>query len=237
MTSKRALITGASRGLCLTLADFLAKQDFELIVTARGAAALREAASRLAEHTAVTAVAGNVTDPGHRRALARRAEGGLDLLINNASELGQTPLPLLAEADLERLRDVFESNLFAPLALTQALLPTLEARSGLVVNISSDAASGGYQGWGAYGASKAALDLVSKTLAAELQGVTAVSVYPGNMRTRMHQQAFPGEDISDRPLPEVTLPFWAWLLGQPREAVSGRRFEAQADTWHAEAAA
>ena len=119
------------------------------------------------------------------------------------------------------------------MGLVQATLPLLRKSGGLVINISSDAASGGYSGWGAYGASKAALDLVSLTLAGELRddGVAVVSVDPGDMRTQMHQDAFPGEDISDRPLPEVTLPFWAWLLGQPRTLVTGRRFQAQADRW------
>ena len=112
-------------------------------------------------------------------------------------------------------------------------MPLLRRRAGLVINVSSDAAGGGYPGWGAYGASKAALDLVSLTLASELRddGVAVVSVDPGDMRTQMHQDAFAGEDISDRPLPEVTLPFWAWLLGQPGTSVTGRRFKAQSDRW------
>ena len=124
-------------------------------------------------------------------------------------------------------------NVLAPLALIQEALPLLERAHGLVVNITSDAAIGGYPGWGVYGASKAALDLVSKTLAAELrdEGVAVVSVDPGDMRTTMHQDAYPGQDISDRPLPDVTVPFWAWLLSQPPKAVSGGRFQAQASLW------
>jgi NAD(P)-dependent dehydrogenase (short-subunit alcohol dehydrogenase family) len=124
------------------------------------------------------------------------------------------------------------------LGLAQEALPLLRQRAGLIVNISSDAARGGYEGWGAYGATKAALDLVSLTLANELRpaGVSVVAVDPGDMRTQMHQAAFPGEDISDRPLPDVTLPFWAWLLGQPPGSVSGRRYEAQADHWEVSAA-
>ena len=124
-------------------------------------------------------------------------------------------------------------NVLAPLALIQEALPLLERAHGLVVNITSDAAIGGYPGWGTYGASKAALDLVSKTLAAELKdrGVAVVSVDPGDMRTTMHQDAYPGQDISDQPLPEVTLPFWAWLLSQPPMAVSGMRHQAQAPVW------
>jgi NAD(P)-dependent dehydrogenase (short-subunit alcohol dehydrogenase family) len=133
---------------------------------------------------------------------------------------------------------VLEANLVAPVALVGALLPLLERGRGLVVNVSSDAATGGYPGWGGYGASKAALDLASLTLAGELRPrrVGVVSVDPGDMRTRMHQAAFPGEDISDRPLPEATVPFWAWLLGQDPLAVSGGRFRAQADRWESAAA-
>ena len=142
-------------------------------------------------------------------------------------------MPRLAEYPLEALERVLEVNLIAPLGLVQAALPLLRRSAGLVINISSDAAIGGYPGWGAYGASKAALDLASLTLAGELQDdeVAVVSVDPGDMRTQMHQDAFAGEDISDRPLPEVTLPFWAWLLGQPHALVTGRRFQAQSDRW------
>ena len=142
-------------------------------------------------------------------------------------------MPPLAETSRENLLSVLDVNVLAPLALVQEALPLLESSHGLVVNISSDAAIGGYPGWGTYGASKAALDLVSKTLAAELRdrGVAVVSVDPGDMRTAMHQAAYPGQDISDRPLPEVTLPFWAWLLSQPPMAVSGMRYQAQAPVW------
>ena len=124
-------------------------------------------------------------------------------------------------------------NLLAPLGLAQEVVPLLEQSGGLIVNISSDAAVGGYPGWGGYGASKAALDLISVTLANELrdEGIGVVSVDPGDMRTHMQQEAFPGEDISDRPLPEATLPFWAWLLGQNPLAVSGQRYRAQSETW------
>ncbi len=226
-----ALITGASRGLGLALARFLAGQGYHLVLTARGGEALRRAATELADLTDVVAVAGSVTDPPHRRALREATSGGLDVLVHNASNLGASPLPALAALPVERFREVLETNLVAPLALTQELLPALRARSGWVVSISSDAARGGYPGWGAYGASKAALDLLTATLAQEEPGLAAVSVDPGDMRTRMHQDAFPGEDISDRPEPQVTLPFFAWLLSQPRGAVTGRRFGAQDDTW------
>jgi NAD(P)-dependent dehydrogenase (short-subunit alcohol dehydrogenase family) len=139
----------------------------------------------------------------------------------------------LNELPLAALRHVFDVNVAAPLALVQAALPLLVNSRGLVVNVSSDAAVGGYPGWGAYGASKAALDLFSKTLAEELRakGVAVVSVDPGDMRTKMHQDAYPGQDISDRPLPEVTLPFWAWLLGQEPLRASGARYQAQAAVW------
>ena len=232
----RALITGASRGLGRTLATFLANQGYTLTLTGRGEAALEEVRDELSQRAQVTALAGDISEREHRLALRRATSGGLDLLINNASDLGTTPLPALVDYDLKRLRSIFETNVIAPLALIQELLPALKERGGLVINLSSDAALGGYRGWGGYGASKAALDLISKTLGAELRDVAVVSVDPGEMRTQMHQEAFPGEDISDRPLPEVTLPFWAWLLGQPRTGLSGRRFRAQADTWEMEGA-
>jgi len=153
--------------------------------------------------------------------------------VNNASDLGISPLPPLSEYPLAVIEKIFAVNLIAPLGLLQEALPLLKQSGGLVVNITSDAAVGGYPGWGAYGASKAALDLVSLTLANELReaNVAVVSVDPGDMRTQMHQDAFPNEDISDRPLPQVTIPFWAWLLGQTRMAVTGRRYEAQSNLW------
>ncbi len=231
-----AVVSGASRGLGATVARFLAADGWDLVLTARGAVALRAVEESLAPYgTRVRALAGDVVDTGHRAEIRRAVgeAGGLDLLVNNASELGPSPLPRLSEYPLESLEQVYRTNVVAPVGLVQGLLPYLEARSGVVVNISSDAAVGGYPGWGGYGASKAALDLVSLTLAHELRdrGVAVVSVDPGDLRTAMHQAAFPGEDISDRPLPEVTLPFWAWLLHQPKDAVTGLRFRAQADRW------
>jgi NAD(P)-dependent dehydrogenase (short-subunit alcohol dehydrogenase family) len=228
---KTALITGSSRGLGLTLADFLAAQGYALILTARGREPLEEVARRLKRYGhPVTALAGDVSDSAHCRALAEAADG-LDLLVNNASALGSSPLPALADYPLDALEAVYRTNVLAPLALVQETLPLLKARRGLIVNISSDAAQGAYPGWGGYGSSKAALDLLTRTLAVELGGVGVVSVDPGDMRTQMHQDAFPGEDISDRPLPVVTLPFWAWLLGQDPLAVSGVRFLAQGERW------
>jgi len=234
--NKVALITGASRGLGLELAGFLAKQEYDLVLTARGADALEDAARSLEKHGGkVVALPGDVSKPEHRRRLTEAAEpfGQLDLLINNASDLGAAPLPPLAEYPLDTLEEVFRVNLIAPLGLVQSTLPLLKESGGTIINLSSDAAVGGYPGWGAYGASKAALDLVSLTLANELidDGVAVVSVDPGDMRTNMHQSAFLGEDISDRPLPEVTLPFWAWLFGQPRMSVTGKRYQAQSDRW------
>ena len=230
------MITGASRGLGAELAGFLAKRGYDLVLTARGSEALEATARSLEKYGGrIAALAGDVSDHKHRSRLAGAAEslGGLDLLVNNASDLGVSPLPPLSEYPLGTVEDVFRVNVMAPLGLVQSTLPLLRENGGLVINISSDAAVGGYPGWGAYGASKAALDLVSLTLAGELRddGVAVVSVDPGDMRTQMHQDAFAGEDISDRPLHEATLPFWAWPLAQPRMSVTGRRFEAQADRW------
>ncbi len=233
-----AMVTGASRGLGAVVAQFLAGQEFDLVLTARGGSALREFARTLSlDGIRVAALSGDVADPAHRRRLVRAAAafGRLDLLLNNASTLGASPLPALAGNPLPTLEDVFRTNTIAPLGLVQDALPLLRKSHGLVVNISSDAAVAGYPGWGGYGASKAALDLVSLTLAHELHaaGVAVVSVDPGDMRTEMHQAAFPGEDIGDRPAPEVTLPFWAWLFGQNPMSLTGGRFRAQAERWEA----
>ena len=236
-TSDRvALITGASRGLGRVLATFLAGDGYELVVTARGTDDLEEAADtieREVDGAAVHPIPGDVTDPDHRGELRDRVSdfGGLDLLVNNASTLGPSPLPSLAEFPLDEFEDVFRTNTVAPLALVQELLPSLRERRGLVVNVTSDAAVEGYPGWGGYGASKAALELVTRTLANELEDVGAVAVDPGDMRTEMHQRAYPGEDISDRPTPDVTIPFWGWLLGRDPLKISGQRFQAQAERW------
>lgn len=234
--TRHALVTGASRGLGEVVTRFLAEVGFEVLVTARHQAELAALATRIRGVGApATAIAGDVADPAHRDRLATvvRQWGRLDLLVNNASELGPSPLRPLAETDLVDFRRILEVNLLAPLALVQAVRGELERTRGLVVNLSSDAALGAYERWGPYGASKAALDLVSRTLARELAaaGVSVVSVDPGDMRTAMHQAAFVGEDISDRPLPNVTLPFWAWLLGAPPGRLTGHRFQAQAETW------
>jgi len=231
-----ALITGASRGLGYTVAEFLARQRWTLILTARHEVPLLEAVKRLqATGASISAVPGDVAHDQHRRDLvaAVRRVGRLDILFNNASELGASPFPALVDFPLDVLRRVFEVNVIAPLALIHTCLPVLKKSRGLVVNITSDASRGGYPGWGGYGSSKAALDLLSKTLANELReaGVGVVAVDPGDLRTQMHQDAFPGQDISDRPLPEVTLPFWAWLEGQDPLRITGQRFEAQGTVW------
>src|SRR3989442_1333281 len=233
---KAAIITGASRGLGRVLAGFLAGQCYGLVLTSRGKVELARATDEIRENgSPIVSIPGDVSDPDHRSRLLRAAEewGRIDLLVNNASDLGESPLPPLVRAKRDDLLRVYDVNTLAPLALIQEALPLLIRSHGLVVNITSDAAVGGYPGWGVYGSSKAALDLMSKTLAAELKekGAGVVSLDPGDMRTKMHQDAFPGQDISDRPLPQVTLPFWAWLLSQPPMAVSGGRLQTQAAGW------
>jgi len=225
-----ALITGASRGLGLVIARVLGKRGYSLVVNGRDPEALAAAEAELSQEApAVVPVAGDITDAQVRLNLidAARGLGGLDVLVNNASELG-TIGPLLA-FDVPRMGRLFPVNVGAPTVLMQLAAPLLAERRGLIVNITSDAATAAYPGWGPYGATKAALELVTRTLVAELrgQGVSAILVDPGDIRTRMHQQAFPGEDISDRPLPEVTVPFWNWLFDQDPENIRGQRFAAQ----------
>jgi NAD(P)-dependent dehydrogenase (short-subunit alcohol dehydrogenase family) len=203
----KALVTGASRGLGQALAAGLAREGYDLIADARNAAALAGAGLH------ATLIPGDVTDPGHRAALAAAAsEGGLDLLVNNAGTLGAHPLPALADYPAQDLRAAFEVNVIAPIALTQLLLPTLRQRGGAVLNITSDAAVEPYAGWGGYGAAKAALEQASNVLAAEELTIRVWWVDPGDLRTDMHQQAFPGEDISDRPLPAAIVPAFIRLV-------------------------
>lgn len=203
-----ALVTGASRGLGLALATALAGRGWHLVIDARDATRLAHAEERLRRTTTVMAVVGDVADPAHRAALgAAVAEaGGLDLLVNNASVLGASPLPPLAEHPLAALERVYAVNLLAPVALVQLLLPQLRQAGGRVVNVSSDAAVEAYAGWGGYGSSKAALDQLTAVLAVEEPGLRVYAVDPGDMATAMHQEAFPGEDISDRPAPESAVP-------------------------------
>jgi NAD(P)-dependent dehydrogenase (short-subunit alcohol dehydrogenase family) len=229
-STRVAIITGASRGLGLVIARILGSRGYNLVIGGRDRDALDSAMNDLSRRApVVVTIAGDITDATVRANLMEAAErlGGLDLLVNNASELGAI-VPLL-EFDVPRFGRLFPVNVGAPLVLIQMVVPLLAERRGLIVNITSDAATGAYPGWGPYGATKAALELVTRTLAAELRelGVSAVLVDPGEMRTRMHQEAFPGEDISDRPLPEVTVPFWNWLFDQNPEAVRGQRFSAQ----------
>ncbi len=229
-SNRVAIVTGASRGLGEVIARVLADRGYGLVVGARNPVSLRDTSASLAlQGSRVVAVAGDVTDASVRARLvsAARDLGGLDMLVNNASELGG--IGPLTDFDVQRFGRVFPVNAGAPMALIQLAVPLLVERRGLIVNITSDAAQGAYPGWGPYGASKAALELLTRTLAAELRdrGVSAVIVDPGDMRTAMHQEAFPLEDVSDRPLPEVTVPFWNWLFDQSPTDVSGERFVAQ----------
>jgi len=229
-SNRVAIVTGASRGLGAVIARVLAERGHDLVIGARDEQALQASAATLRQlGRKVVPVPGDVADPWVRSWLVYEARrlGGVNVLVNNASELG--PIAPIAELDLARVERVFAVNVHAPLALVKLALGPLGRSRGLVVNVSSDAARGGYPGWGGYGASKAALDLLTKTLDAELRehGVGAVSVDPGDMRTVMHQEAFAGQDISDRPIPDVTIPFWQWLFDQDAAAISGERFEAQ----------
>ena len=211
--TRTALITGASRGLGLALARGLAEDGWTLIIDARGEEGLETVRAELAELTEVKAIAGNVMDPEHRRELAgaARESGGIDTLVNNASVLGPSPQPSLLDYPLGILEQVYRTNVFAPLALIQALRDGLKP-GARVVNVTSDAAVEPYEGWGGYGSSKAALEQLSNILAAENPGWRVYWVDPGDMRTRMHQEAFPDEDISDRPLPEESVPGFMDLL-------------------------
>jgi NAD(P)-dependent dehydrogenase (short-subunit alcohol dehydrogenase family) len=214
-----AIITGASRGLGLALARGLAREAWGLVLDARGSAELAAAAAELGAVTEVVALAGDVTQPAHRRELVGAAGDRVDLLVNNASLLGPSPQPALGAFPLEELERVYRANVFAPLALTQLVLPRLPDGAA-VLNVTSDAAVEPYAGWGGYGSSKAALEQLTAILAAEHPALRIYAVDPGDMRTRMHQEAFPGEDISDRPAPEESVPGLLALIGG--ELPSGR---------------
>lgn len=201
-----ALITGASRGLGRALAATLAERGWRLVVDGRDAERLAAAVAAFPRPDLVTAIPGDVADPSHRADLAEAIGARLDLLVNNASELGPSPLPPLARLPIEDLRTVLAVNALAPLALIQLTLPELHRAGGRVLNISSDAAVEAYAGWGGYGASKAALDHLSAVLAVEEPALRIYAVDPGDMNTDMHQAAFPDEDISDRPAPESVVP-------------------------------
>jgi NAD(P)-dependent dehydrogenase (short-subunit alcohol dehydrogenase family) len=210
------VITGASRGLGLALAAGLVADGYRLIVDARDGDALRAAVKGIDDHGAITVVPGDIGDAGHRAELARAAAelGGASLVVNNAGTLGASPLPALADYPLAELRTSFCVNVVAPIGLTQLLLPGLRERGGAVLNITSDAAVEAYAGWGGYGAAKAALEQASNVLAAEESVVRVWWVDPGDMRTQMHQDAFPGEDISDRPLPAAVIPGLRRLISE-----------------------
>ena len=206
MNPRTALVTGASRGLGRALATALSDQGWRLVIDGRDAERLTSAVAALPRPDLATAVAGDVADPGHRRALADAVGPRLDLLVNNASELVPSPLPHLADLDPEVFLRILTVNAITPLAVVQAVLPALRTTGGTIVNISSDAAVEAYAGWGGYGASKAALDQLSAVLAVEQPDLRVLAVDPGDMATDMHQAAFPGEDISDRPAPESVVP-------------------------------
>jgi NAD(P)-dependent dehydrogenase (short-subunit alcohol dehydrogenase family) len=216
VTTKNAVVTGASRGLGLALARGLAAEGWSLVIDARDPVALRAAAASLPGTDRVIPLPGDIADPAHRAALRDAAEdlGGPDLLINNAGTLGTSPRPAIADYPIADLRETFEINVLAPIALTQLLLPALRARGGAVLSITSDAAVEPYAGWGGYGAAKAALEQASNVLAAEENLVRVWWVDPGDMRTDMHQQAFPGDDISDRPLPDAVVPAFLRLISE-----------------------
>jgi NAD(P)-dependent dehydrogenase (short-subunit alcohol dehydrogenase family) len=211
------IVTGASRGLGLALARALDERGWRVIVDARGGAALDAATAGLEN---VTAISGDVADAEHRRALVEAAGDRIDLVVNNASLLGPSPQPPLAEYPLDELRRVYEVDVVAPIAMVQQLLPALTKSGGTVIDISSDAAVEAYEGWGGYGSAKAALDHATAVLAAEHPALAVYAVDPGDLRTAMHQAAFPGEDISDRPAPETVVPALLALIDGDRP--SGR---------------
>ena len=223
-----ALITGGSKGFGLALATSLVRDGWSVVIDGRDRAVLDAAVGRLQSESdgqAVRGIAGDIADPAHRAALVGAVTelGQLDLLVNNASTLGPSPQPRLSEYPLDEFEHVLAVNLVAPLALIQASLPLLRTSHGAVVDITSDAGVEGYAGWGGYGSSKAGLEQLSNVLAAEETDVRVYWFDPGDMRTEMHQAAFPGEDISDRPLPETVVPAFRRLL---RTAPSSGRFRA-----------
>ena len=221
-TKPVAIVTGASRGLGLALARRLAADGWNLVVDARGGEALDAARAQLAGLTQVRAIAGDVADESHRAELVAAAEqlGRLTLLVNNASLLGPSPQPRLADYPVSEYAHVLYVNTVAPLALTQRALPALRAALGTIINITSDAGLETYEGWGGYGSSKAALEQQGNILGAEEREVRVYTFDPGDMRTQMHQDAFPGEDISDRPEPETVVPALRRLIQERPE--SGR---------------
>jgi NAD(P)-dependent dehydrogenase (short-subunit alcohol dehydrogenase family) len=215
MTPPTALITGASRGLGRALATALSADGWHLVLDARDGDRLARTVAALPFPDRVTAVAGDVSDPEHRGTLAAAVPGRLELLVSNASELGPSPLPPLSDLPVAAFERVLAVNTVAPLALLQLLLPALRRGGGRVLQISSDAAVEAYPGWGGYGASKAALDHLGAVLAVEEPELRIYAVDPGDMATEMHQAAYPGEDISDRPAPEHVVPALLRLVSEP----------------------
>jgi len=222
---KNALITGASRGLGLALARQLAEKGWGLIIDARGKKALEQVSNELSEKTKVIAIPGDVTAESHRRKLFNAVQelGGLDALVNNASLLGPSPQPQLLDYPLDVLQEVYRANVIAPLALIQTLHSTLKPEA-CIINVTSDAGVEAYGGWGGYGSSKAALEHLSHILAEENPALRVYWVDPGDMRTQMQQAAFPDEDISDRPLPEESVP---GLLALIEGGLSSGRYRAR----------
>ena len=202
---RTSIVTGASRGLGLALAHALAERGWRLVIDARTESELEGARAALAARTEVIAIAGDVAAGEHRRALVEAAGERIELLVNNASTLGAAPLPPLAEYPIAALERTLAVNTLAPLALIELALTRMQ-RGDRIVNVTSDAAVEAYEGWGGYGASKAALEQLSNVLAAERPDLRVYAVDPGDMNTRMHQEAFPGEDISDRPPPRDSVP-------------------------------
>ena len=217
-----ALVTGGSRGLGSALTTELARRGWHVVIDGRDAATLDASVARLDTPASVTAIPGDVADPAHRQHLAEAvaSRGGLDVVVNNASVLGPIPQPRLADYPLDELAAVYTVNTLAPVALLQLLLPHLLERGGRVINLSSDAAVEAYEGWGGYGSSKAALDHITAIFAVEHPQVSVYAFDPGDMRTDMQQQAFPGEDISDRAAPETVVPALMRLI--TGELPSGR---------------
>jgi short-subunit dehydrogenase len=221
-TKAVALITGASQGLGLEIARAYAREGIGLIVTARGAEALDRAASELRDLTDVVALSGDVADASHAQEVVRQGLDHfcrIDILVNNASTLGTTPMPELSEYPLDVLSQVFQVNAIAPLHLIQLVLPAMKERgSGVIINVTSDAGVEAYPTWGGYGAGKAALEHLSRVLAAELEGtgIRVCVVDPGDMNTQMHRDAEPGVDLSDLPTANVPAPAFLRLLDDPR---------------------
>jgi NAD(P)-dependent dehydrogenase (short-subunit alcohol dehydrogenase family) len=217
-----ALVTGGSRGLGSALTTELARRGWHVVIDGRDADTLDAAVARLGTPGSVTAIPGDVADPAHRQRLeeAVASRGGLDVAVNNASVLGPSPQPRLTDYPLDELVAVYAVNTLAPVALLQLLLPHLLERRGRIINLSSDAAVEAYEGWGGYGSSKAALDHITAIIAVEHPQLSVYAFDPGDMRTDMQQQAFPGEDISDRAAPETVVPALMRLI--TGELPSGR---------------